>query len=69
MNQALAASKGPADPRSRPSRAQRSASMTTPALLEESSTERRSSISTGASPNPRPSSRMKATLLSSCHGT
>ena len=33
MNQALAASRGPARPRSRPSRAQRSASMTTPRAI------------------------------------
>ena len=63
------ASSGPAMPRSRASFAQRMASIATPALLGESSTQSRSSRFIGTSPKPRHSMRMKQTLLSFCQGT
>src|SRR5881394_1753195 len=47
----------------------RMASMAMPAELGESSTESFRSISIGTSPKRRPSTRMNAILLSSCHGT
>src|SRR5918995_7036518 len=64
-----AGSTGPPMPRSRASLAQRTASMMTPAELGESCTSSLSSTVRGTSPKLRPSSRMKAHLRSSSHGT
>src|SRR4029453_12372918 len=59
----------PPIPRSSASLQQRIASIATPAEFGESSTESFTSISIGTSPNSRPSTRIKAILLSSCQGT
>src|SRR5207237_8147136 len=60
---------GPPMPRSSAILQQRIASIATPALFGESSTERRISRFIGTSPNPRHSMRRKHTLLSFCQGT
>src|SRR2546423_14654123 len=59
----------PPMPRSSASLQQRIASMATPAEFGESATESFRSISIGTSPKSRPSTRIKAILLSSCQGT
>ena len=69
MKNELGASSGPPWPRSRASLIQRMASMTIPAELGESSTDKRTSIFIGTSPKWRLSIRMKATLLSLSQGT
>ena len=62
-------SSGPAMPRSSATWQQRIASITQPAELGLSCTERRISSSTGALPKPRPSMRRKQSLLSRWNGT
>ena len=56
-------------PRSKPSLAHRIALMTTPALLGESWTDNLSLQLPSVRPEAAAFQRMKATLLSSCHGT
>ncbi len=69
MKYALGATSVPARPRSRPSLAQRIASVMTPALFGESQTSSFSSRLSGTSPNVVPSIRMWHHLRSFSHGT
>ena len=69
MKYELGASSAPPMPRSSASLAQRTASMTMPAELGESTTSSLSSTLSGTSPKERPSSRMYAHLRSLSQGT